>query len=259
MRQLHVNTAAPFLFPDWIFYRNDRGTDNPTDSLSSLTDRSLIATVKGPSNHSTHIFTIRIRKEEIVHRTFDGTTPLVIMTASAVLILLFWGTVRWFSNIPIQEVTSIHIVGDFTVTLPFAVSRWWDAIIGPLYMLYLRWVLALAAPQHRLLRNALTKWGPMVIVLTLVFYISSSPVTYLVILGAAASAFYSLVLYALTGDWKQSVVAGIGLDSAIAFPISFVSTLAILPVVLGLLSVMTILSLGLANLIARLLRKRGYE
>ena len=51
---------------------------------------------------------------------------------TAGLIALFW--ISWYlvsGSVPVA--TSIRITPNWTVALPFSISRWWDVLIGPIW------------------------------------------------------------------------------------------------------------------------------
>jgi len=50
---------------------------------------------------------------------------------TAVLIALFW-TIYYLTVGSVPVVSSIKMTPDSTLTLPFAISRWWDILLGPL-------------------------------------------------------------------------------------------------------------------------------
>jgi hypothetical protein len=52
-----------------------------------------------------------------------------IVTAG--LIALFWA-IWWLINGSVPVVTSIRMTGNWTLALPFGISRWWDILIGPI-------------------------------------------------------------------------------------------------------------------------------
>jgi len=51
---------------------------------------------------------------------------------TAVLIALFW-TMYYLIVGSVPVVSSIKMTPDSTLTLPFAISRWWDILLGPLF------------------------------------------------------------------------------------------------------------------------------
>ncbi len=69
-----------------------------------------------------------------------------IVTAAA--IALFWTI--WYlvaGNVP--EVSSCKMTPDWTVVLPFAVSRWWDVLLGPVYSI----LVILLVTSERIRKN----------------------------------------------------------------------------------------------------------
>lgn len=59
---------------------------------------------------------------------------------TGVIIALFWG-VWYLINGSVPTVTSVRITPDWTIQLPFAISRWWDVLIGPLWSVMLILIL----------------------------------------------------------------------------------------------------------------------
>jgi hypothetical protein len=53
-----------------------------------------------------------------------------IVTAG--LIALFWA-IWWLINGSVPVITSIRMTENWTLVLPFGISRWWDILIGPIW------------------------------------------------------------------------------------------------------------------------------
>jgi len=51
---------------------------------------------------------------------------------TAVLIALFW-TIYYLIAGSVPVITSIKMTPDSTLALPFAISRWWDILLGPIF------------------------------------------------------------------------------------------------------------------------------
>jgi len=60
-----------------------------------------------------------------------------LITAGA--IALFWAI--WYlatGSVPVT--TSIKVMPDWTIQLPFGISRWWDILIGPIWSIIFIWI-----------------------------------------------------------------------------------------------------------------------
>lgn len=64
----------------------------------------------------------------------EKTMALRWSLLSAGLIALFW-TIWYLITGDVPEVTSLDLWASIEIELPFAISRWWDVLLGPIYTL----------------------------------------------------------------------------------------------------------------------------
>lgn len=67
---------------------------------------------------------------------------------SACLIALFW-TIWYFVNGEVPVVTSIKINDQWSIALPFPMSRWWDVLIGPIWSVAIITIFKFVKQQYK--------------------------------------------------------------------------------------------------------------
>ena len=111
-----------------------------------------------------------------------------IVTAG--LITLFW-TSWYLMNGSVPIVTSITVTSDWTLDLPFGISRWWDVLIGPIWSTG----LILLVTNKRVQKNEELVAG---LVFGLVFGLSFGLVS-----GLVAGLIWLIRLLANWGFWAR--------------------------------------------------------
>ena len=142
---------------------------------------------------------------------------------TAALIAAFW--MVWYrTNGSVPSVTHIKMTQNWTIELPFAISRWWDILIGPIWSVSLIAVLT-KDRSEALKKNLITAiifTMPIVLLSSLIFGLPDVGLTLGLTIVVPISVLIGLIIglfYGLVSGLAVGLITGLvtGLFNGLAF------------------------------------------